>query len=409
MNMPPTHPPKWASQRGSAMLAAVTLTMILAGAATIYLFASHGSLEGSKREEDASLARIAAEEGVHRAIAEIKSNQDPGGDGIGTLTFEGTGERTIETSVIDLGGGFFNLHAMGSLRRASKSIDTIVEVVEGDPLTLNARAAVAARGPVSTTGNISIDGRDWNHLGTFIRGPGVHGVSSTQGITRKGSSTIGGNGLPPTTLVTPLVMEQFANWGDGVDDDGDGMIDEEAFDGIDNDSDGLIDEDINSYPSDPDVAFGLAPGTLKSIAQAAGTYFSSQAAIDAYIAANGGNLPGGKIIYAEFPTWLPVNLGNQLNADPSVIIHHIPSGMAVAKNLHGSVKGMFIADFVEHINGDFNLVGALMSFAPDAMGNSYGNGNALVRYSSEVLAMLPSSSPTIRVRIHSQNYSSNHQ
>ena len=34
--------------------------------------------------------------------------------------------------------------------------------------------------------------------------------------------------------------------GDGIDNDCDDLIDEEAYDGIDNDGDGLIDEDIGS-------------------------------------------------------------------------------------------------------------------------------------------------------------------
>jgi hypothetical protein len=271
------------------------------------------------------------------------------------------------------------------------------------------RAAITARGPVLTTGSISIDGRNWNQSGTSLNGPGVFGISTTQSFSRSGASTVGGNGVAPAKADGPDIVEQNASWADGVDDDGDGFIDEEAFDGIDNDGDGLIDEDVNSYPNNPDVAFGLPIGSLKQMAMAAGTYFSSQAAIDAYIAANGGNFPGGQIIYAEFASWLPVNMGSQLNADPTIVIHHIPSGMAVAKNLHGALKGMFITDFVEHINGDFLLVGALMSFAPDAMGNAYGNGNALIKYSSEVLGMLPNSTLDVQVRIHSQNFAPNRQ
>ena len=38
---------------------------------------------------------------------------------------------------------------------------------------------------------------------------------------------------------------------DGIDNDGDGTVDEEQIDGIDNDGDGLIDEDSDHHPSDP--------------------------------------------------------------------------------------------------------------------------------------------------------------
>jgi len=79
-----------------------------------------------------------------------------------------------------------------------------------------------------------------------------------------------------------------------------------------------------------------------------------------------------------------------MNDPPSVIVHHTAAGDAVMKNVHGQFRGLVFTDFVEHINGDFAMVGALMSFADDTYGNTFGNGNADIRYSSEVLLKLPS-------------------
>lgn len=397
-------------ERGTALIAAVGMTLTLVGASTLYLVVGHRALDHSDRDVETALARIASDEGIYRAIAELRSGVDSSGLGLGNVQFvDGTGHITTTTAMSDLGGDFYLIHSRAQGLRSAQSAETVVEIFPGEALSLDARAAVAARGPVETTGNITIDGRNWNQHGTAIVGPGVHGVSSTDIITQKGASTIGGAGMPPVKAALPPLIEPLAYWGDGIDNDGDGLVDEEAWDGIDNDGDGLVDEDTWSYPDNPDVAFHLPAGTLKATAMAAGTFFSSQAQIDAYIAANGGNLPGGQIIYCEFPTWMPVNLGNQMNAVPSVIVHHMPNGTALAKNLHGEVKGLFLLDFVEHINGDFYLVGAVMSFAPESMGHSYGNGNAVVKYSSEVLSNLPAATATVEVRVHSWSRASNYK
>ena len=55
-----------------------------------------------------------------------------------------------------------------------------------------------------------------------------------------------------------------------------------------------------------------------------------------------------------------------------------------------------VADFVTHLNGTFTLIGALMSLADDSLGNTFGNGNAQVRYSSSVLLNLPASGNGIK-------------
>lgn len=43
----------------------------------------------------------------------------------------------------------------------------------------------------------------------------------------------------------------FYWYDDGIDNDGDGSIDEETINGIDDDNDGLVDEDTDYHPSDP--------------------------------------------------------------------------------------------------------------------------------------------------------------
>jgi len=373
--------------------------IVLVGAAGLYLSASQSGYESANRELAGARARLASEEGLYLAIAELKSGVDTDGDGLGTIAWTGPDGRTCAATATDLGGDMFRLRSVGTVTRAALGTEVLAQVIPSQPLDFPARAAITAEGEVTTTGNITVDGRDWDSFGTVINGPGVYGVSSEETIDVKGSSAVGGNGSAPAGNPGSGVIEENANWADGVDDDGDGAIDEEAWDGVDNDGDGLIDEDTNDYPTDPDVFFGLSPGTLLAAAQAAGTYFATESAFNTYLLANGGNIPGGKVLYLGFDQWQPADMGGSFNDPPSVIVHHNATGTALMKNIHGAFRGLVMADFVEHINGDFVMLGAFMSFADEQYGNAFGNGNADVYYSSEVLLNLPSTSAVNRVRL----------
>jgi len=386
-------------ERGQALVSSIFVVVALMSVSAAYLLVSYGAYEGDRRDNEGIRARCAAEEAINLSIAELKVGVDTGGDGLGNLTQTGDDGRELRASVVPLGGDLYRLHGVGELRRARAGYDAIVQVIPGPPLMFPFRAAIAAEGAVNTLGNISVDGRNWNSGGTSLVGPGVFGISSRNNITNGGSSTVGGNGFAPSRPPNAATLEKYATWKDLVDNDGDGSVDEELFDGIDNDHDGVIDEDTQGYPTSPDVMFKLSAGTLKQTAQANGTYFASQTAYENYRAAHGGNLPGGEIYYLDFATWQPANLSSTMNATPSIIIQHAPAGNALMKNVHFQFKGLVLGDFVEHINGDFLLVGAFMSFGNKAIGNAFGNGNATIRFSSAVLGQLPSGTMGQNVRI----------
>ena len=60
------------------------------------------------------------------------------------------------------------------------------------------------------------------------------------------------------------------------------------------------------------------------------------------------------------------------------------------------------------LNGDFILLGALVSFAPETVTNTFGNGNAQVLFSSAAMSDLPGASGSSFARIRSwQRASSN--
>ncbi len=246
----------------------------------------------------------------------------------------------------------------GTQRRIESTID-----YNYHPLTANGLAAILANSDLDLTGNISVDGRDWDINGAALVGPGVFGVMDTATITNGGSSGVGGNGLaPPPGGATPGSLDPNHVFPAG-------------------------------YPPGPDEALNSTAGTLKTIAQANGTYFTTQADYNSYLAANGGNMPGGQVIYLECDTSPPFQLGGAMNATPSILVVHNSTSTTTVKNVHGSFKGVLFADAIDHVNAGTDILGMIQTFSSVPFGNALGNGNSRVRFSSAVLQNLPSPQP----------------
>jgi hypothetical protein len=231
------------------------------------------------------------------------------------------------------------------------------------PLAMTGLAAILTNSDTDVTGNITVDGRDWDINGSAVVGGGVYGVMSSASITTGGSSGVGGNGLPPLPRgAAPGSLDPNHSFPTG-------------------------------YPPGPDAAVNARTGTLKSMAQASGTYFTTQAAYDHYIALNGGVVPGGQVIYLEATTSPPFNLGRSMNNQPSIIVVHNSTSTASIKNVHGDFKGVLFADQIDHVNAGTNILGMIQTFSDVPYGNALGNGNSTVKFSSAVLRNLPSSGP----------------
>ena len=142
-----------------------------------------------------------------------------------------------------------------------------------------------------------------------------------------------------------------------------------------------------TFPTSPDGTMQLPPGTLMGTAQAQGTYFTTQADYTAYLAANGGSMPSGAVVYCNFTPSPPFEVGSTMNAQSSILVVHNDSGTATMKNVHGNFQGLILADNVDHINAGSLLLGSV--FAWGQSGNVFGNGNATVDYSSSALSHLP--------------------
>lgn len=350
-------------EKGSALIVVLVAVMLIVGMASAFLLISaSSSSEGTIAAEHIERLYI-AEAGISAALTEIRASVDYDDDGFvfGNTAGSFAGGSYNTTAV--LVGDEYTIISTGTDHANNQRAIEVIAKSAIVPLNSDSVAAVTSMAPVTLSGNISIDGRDHDINGVLI-GEGVDGILCGNAVTSGGNSTIGGNNIAP--------------FKDSVE------------------ADGVFDENFDfstmypgGYPDDPDDVLGVAQGTLKAAAQAAGTFFASQATYDAFIAANGGDMPGGAIVYLEFDACVPTEIGGVMNHPPSILVMHNPAGNSNMKNIHGKFKGLILADSVTHVNANSTILGAMQTTWPSSVGNTYGNGNSDILFSSEALANLP--------------------
>ncbi|HKS17505.1 MAG TPA: hypothetical protein VJU16_09355 [Planctomycetota bacterium] len=367
------------SDRGSALILAVVVTLVVAGMSGTYLTLSVSKKNAVFSEVEREKAFYAAEAALAQAKYELTANRDYDTPGLGNVTLNGIANTqcTVTFDTTGLTGNQRRLTAVAIFGPNNRRIDRSIEEVVDKPLTQikgNWLGAIVSEDPLDFNGNVTVDGRDWNMANTAVVGDGVVAAMSGGAITVGGSSALGGNGNPPPAGgASAGSMDPNHNWG---------------ADGLDNDLEGTVDQPGETYPTDPDQALGFPTGTLKTAAQASGTYFTSQAMYMAALVANGNRMFSGKVVYCDFVPAPPFELGTGMNNMPSVLVVHNAASNAVMKNVHGDFKGMILADKIEHVNAGTNILGMIQAWGQ--FGNVFGNGNSTIRFSSEVLSNLPS-------------------
>ena len=360
------------SEQGGTLLISIVILFIVSGFSMTYLSLAIWRNQRVTADVEREKALYVSEAAVSHALHELNSDLHENGV---DWSAEGTiGGGTFDVEATQLNSGTWLLTAEAGHGKGKRKLEVVV-ARSGTPLSIPGMAAIVNKGPLGTLGNITIDGRDWDYDGANVVGPGVYGIMGGSSIGQGGSSAIGGNGFAPQPAAGPAISDPFHDW---------------SSDEFDNDGDGEADQAGEGFPSGPDQAVSLPNGALKSIAQANGAYFSSSGQFSSYLSSNGGNVPSGKIIFLDFDLWQPADFGSTLNEDPSIIVMHNATGDAEMKNLHGQFKGLLLVDQVQHVNAGTLILGMIYSWAQS--GNTYGNGNADVKFSSEVLANLPSSS-----------------
>jgi hypothetical protein len=379
-------------ETGSVLVVSLVTGVFVAGITYALVLVSQGEISGAGSASRQTKALLAAEAGIGESFDRLNRGDNPSIDRSDDahLAYRVTATN-LGTSAA--GNRVYRLASTAAFSGEERAVEV---VVENQSRRLRSRGAITANGPVALSGSVVVDGRDYDANGFGVVGPGVYGVVSSQDVTMGGSSSMGGMGTAPTRTPPASIYDQDLKYGDGIDNDGDGRVDEEAFDGIDNDGDGRVDEDLAPFPTSPDSIFGLPDGTLNQYAQNQGTYFTSFGALSSYMARHDNEIPGGKVIVIDIPStpesgpvWNPADFGSEMNEDPSIIIFHSANNNAVAKDMHGRLKGLLVTDYVDHVNGTAEILGGVITLGTSQVGNVFGNGNAQVLYSSAVLGTLP--------------------
>jgi len=293
-----------------------------------------------------------------------------------------------------------------------RSVEMILMLEESrEPTSAPGMGAVVANGNLQVTGNILIDGNDHDPDGTpGGQGNDVPGVVTTGNVSQSGSSDIGGSGQAPGGSPSEDVGidNGSLNWEpEGSGTGGSGTAADDT-DGVDNDGDGVVDED--GFPETAGEVFGFQGtnssdpsddnDTLKSQAQADGTYFTSYGDYNTWRGGATQAEQGGKVIYIEVPNGTAVGNfklpDNPPPASPSILIvagqdpavHDTEIGPVHGSGSGKHFQGLVIADTYKNINGNGKVTGSMVAFNPGDTAH-LGNGNFDILFSSEVLGNLP--------------------
>ncbi|MCA8921553.1 MAG: hypothetical protein KDD82_07060 [Planctomycetes bacterium] len=262
------------------------------------------------------------------------------------------------------------------------------------PLPGPALAALLSNGDVRLTGNVSVDGRDHASDGQLTGDAGVLGVLAGGSIDVEGSAQVGGVGLAPSHPGAPGALDPGSTlW-----------TEPDPRDGLDDDGDGLIDE--AGPPADADAVLLRPAGTLRALAQGSGTFFTSLADYEAWRAASNPQTAGGKVVFLELPPTvsrvaltLPDNAVLDRRAaprfpapEPSIVVATRVGGGLEVGPLHApeGFQGVAVLDRLRNANGTGSVIGMLVAL--DGGSHTLGNGALRVLFSAEVLASLPGDS-----------------
>jgi hypothetical protein len=327
-------------ERGSAMVFVLVLAVILNIVIVSVSFSSrYTTKKGAERRSKVSALNI-AEAGKERFYAHLLREgfePQPGMQTVYSNESFGNGAYTVRCSLpTGSPDDTMTIWADGIIGSSICRIEVLAVRQKGIPLTgigALVNGAVTSRAAVTLSGTITVDGRDFDTLGT-LAGTGVFGVYTCMTLIRQGNATIGGNGTAPLRGVNTTVAFQNAS--------------------------------IEPYLSSPEAFLGLPPGGLDA--------FKVRAADVTY--------PIKGIVYVEGDFQPNFNTG-----PPSrgiLIVSNSTRTAEMRLNGNGQFQGLIICDVMNRINGTADVLGGIVTLGT-VTGSQFGNGTATIRYSSQVL------------------------
>jgi len=252
-----------------------------------------------------------------------------------------TGFYTVRCSTgtnIDI----MSVWSYGKERETTVNIKVVVtkqRKLQLNTITNRIPAAITARSYVELIGNVDVDGRDYDSLNNLV-GSGKYGAYTCCIVNVNGNSVIGGNGLAPV--------------GNGV------------FNSNSTIRHTVSSENVAIIPefNSPEAFLGLSEGSLDDYKVAPGDFA----------------VPFKGLIYVTGSIQNPVHFGESRGI---LIVHNSAKTAKIATN-KGNFKGLIICDVMDKINGNAEIIGAIVTLSTSTS-STFGNGNADVHYSKQVL------------------------
>jgi hypothetical protein len=330
------------NNRGSSLIFVVSLAIILNIVfVTVYMTISTTQKKtGIKRLNTNAL--FLAEAGKEKLYADLNTS---------TISLTPNQRKQIYTN-FSLGEGTFSVSCS-----TNASVDTVwveswgkdktseagigvVAAVTSDAVfnPVPVLAAVTSRPDVDCSGNITVDGRDYDSNGIVIRDSmGVNAINTCGTLTIGNSTNLCGKkyclGKKPTASDIDILSDQKIA--------------------------------VSSALASPETFLGVASGALNKykITESSLTY------------------PFHGVRYIE-STAGPLHIGGSSGV---LIIHSAMKNSSLQINGTGTFKGIVIVDEMDKMNGNVTVVGAVACLADFAGAKLFGNGSATVKYSSQVL------------------------
>ncbi|MBN1576212.1 MAG: hypothetical protein JW913_06670, partial [Chitinispirillaceae bacterium] len=208
---------------------------------------------------------------------------------------------------------------------------------------------IMARANVDLTGNIDVDGRDYDSLNNLV-GPGKYGVYTCFTMNLNGSAAVGGNNVAPVDKKDINAVRSTVCYENAA---------------------------IVPELASPEAFLGLPDGSLDEYKISPGEF----------------STPFKGIVYVTGSIG-PVHFGESRG----ILIVHNATNTAALKTNQGNFKGLIICDVMDKINGKAEIIGAVVSLSTTTA-STFGNGDADVHYSAQVLDNLSAYCENLRWKV----------
>ncbi|MBN1309536.1 MAG: hypothetical protein JXA18_16570 [Chitinispirillaceae bacterium] len=342
-------------ESGTAILFVLVVAVICSLVVGAVSFASRFTVKKSGMRREKVAALNIAEAGKERFYAKLlhedfnpSSNADTCiydnesfGDGFYSVRCSTGADPTMMTirALGKEGANTVNLEILAAKRR-SIPIPGMAERLPG---------TIMARANVDLKGNIDVDGRDYDSLNNLV-GPGQYGVYTCLSMDINGSAAVGGNNVAP--------------------------VDKKDIDPV---RSTVCYENAAIVPelASPEAFLGLPDGSLD----------------DYKIPPEDFSVPFKGLIYVTGSIG-PVHFGESRG----ILIVHNATNTATLQINQGNFKGLIICDVMDKINGVAEIIGAVVTLSTTTA-STFGNGDADLHYSAQVLDNLNAYCENLRWRI----------